>query len=210
MIEYQRDPFADMVRNNRPRIRQIKLKDGYNAKDLLWHGLTAYEGDNAQWLSEYDEIADWLTDNKHKGLMLAGNCGMGKTLIAMHILPVILKEYCEDDCSIFCGNKLSDIDVYSAYQMNEAYRDEKKRSTLFYKHPIMIDDFGTESEINIFGERHMVFSEIVDDAEKNGRLLILTTNLTSKKIEAQYDVRIRDRLRGLVKKIGFEGKSLRK
>jgi DNA replication protein DnaC len=201
------NPFAVMKENRRPTIRQIKLKEGVNAKELLWRGLTTYEGSNARWLTEYDEVADWLTDNKNKGLMLAGNCGLGKTLIGMNIIPVILENYCEEDDDDFFSDK--SIAVFSANEINETYRNEDKRKNLFYNRPIMIDDIGTEPEINIFGEKHMVFSEIVDHCEKHGRLMILTTNLTSEQIQAQYDMRIRDRLRYLVRKIGFEGKSMR-
>jgi DNA replication protein DnaC len=209
MTGFDYDPFDAMKVKSRPTIQQIKLKDGVDAKELIWQGLTTYEGNNAKWLPEYDEVVDWLNDNKHKGLMLQGNCGLGKTMIAMHILPTIFKHFCENGDG-FSTDRICDIEVYSANQMNEVYRKEETRSHLFYNHPIMIDDVGTEPEIITFGEKHMVFSEIVDHCEKNGRLLIITTNLTSEQIQVQYDTRIRDRLRYLVRKIGFEGKSMRK
>lgn len=219
MMTYEQNPFQTQKEKSRPTIQQIKIKDGLDAKQLLWDGLKAYEGESAVWKPEYDEVVEWLKDNHHKGLMLAGNCGQGKTLLAMHILPVIFQNYCEENKDFYSGG-LGDIEVYSAYEMNEIYRREendnnwgnrkKSRKDLFGKSPIMIDDFGTETELNIFGEKHMVFSEIVDHAEKNGRMLILTTNLTSDQIQAHYDMRIRDRLRYLVKRIGFDGKSLRK
>lgn len=207
MTEFNYDPFDAMKVKSRPTIQQIKLKDSVDAKELIWRGITAYEGDNAKWLPEYDQIVDWLKDNKHKGLMLAGNCGLGKTLIGMNIIPVILENYCEYESDDFFSD--NSIDVFSANEINETYRNEDKRHKLFYNSPIMIDDIGTEPELNIFGEKHMVFSEIVDHCEKHGRLMILTTNLTSGQIQAQYDMRIRDRLRYLVRKIGFEGKSMR-
>lgn len=203
------DPFLERIKESRPSVPTIHLKRGLSAKELLWRGITAYEGGNAKWLKEYDEVADWLTDNKHKGLMLAGNCGLGKTLIAMHILPVIFQNYCEGKDDDFSPDPL-DIKVYSATDLNEMYRNEDTRRRLFNTESIMIDDVGTEPEINIFGERHMVFSEIVDHCEKNGRLLVMTTNLTAEQIQAHYDMRIRDRLRYLVRRIGLEGKSLRK
>ena len=31
-----------------------------------------------QWLPEYDEIADWMSDTQGKGLLLMGSCGRGK------------------------------------------------------------------------------------------------------------------------------------
>ena len=41
-----------------------------NARDVLKRGLKFFVGEDAQWVQEYDDIADWLTDNKHKGLFM--------------------------------------------------------------------------------------------------------------------------------------------
>ena len=34
------------------------------------------------WLPEYDQIIDWMSDNKGKGLILIGKKGLGKTVFA--------------------------------------------------------------------------------------------------------------------------------
>ena len=49
--------------------REIANINLENAKDVLKRGLKFFVGEDAQWVQEYDDIADWLTDNKHKGLL---------------------------------------------------------------------------------------------------------------------------------------------
>ena len=38
-----------------------------NAKKYLQDGLAYFVGKDYEWLSEYDAIVDWMTDNKGKG-----------------------------------------------------------------------------------------------------------------------------------------------
>ena len=64
------------------------------AADLLMRGLAYSIGPTAQWLPEYDQVAEWLADNHGKGLMCIGDCGRGKT--------VITREY---PCAWQCGNE---------------------------------------------------------------------------------------------------------
>ena len=44
-----------------------------------------------QYLEEYDEVVNWMTDTKGKGLLLMGGCGKGKSIIATGVIPVLLK-----------------------------------------------------------------------------------------------------------------------
>ena len=52
-----------------------------NAETHLKGGLKYFCGDDARWNADYEKIVQWLTDNKGKGLMLVGSCGVGKSLI---------------------------------------------------------------------------------------------------------------------------------
>ena len=58
-----------------------------NAGTHLKGGLKYFCGDKAKWNTDYEKIVQWLTDNKGRGLMLVGGCGVGKTLIGMRIFP---------------------------------------------------------------------------------------------------------------------------
>lgn len=166
-----------------------------NAKLLLCNGLKYYCGEGAVWQPEYEEVAEWLTDNKGRGLWLCGECGRGKTLIGAKILPVLF------NCYHF-PRKI--ITLYDAKDMNNVYNDIVK------KHIIYIDDVGKESvEVN-YGNRNLRFPDIVDEAEKKGKLLMFSTNLSQEKMVEKYGERTVDRLRAITKKIVFRGKSLRK
>ena len=66
----------------------FKVKSGdrpvikyYYAYDMITTGLQARFGDNAVWLPEYQQIVDWLSDNKGDGLLVIGDSGLGKSVI---------------------------------------------------------------------------------------------------------------------------------
>ena len=185
------DPYPERVRLNIP-----------DARKALEGGLRYYLGD-FQWLPCYDEIAAWLTDNKGRGLLCVGNCGLGKTLICANILPVIIH------------NRMRKVvKSYGALDINDRI-EEVKHCKLS-----VIDDIGTEPEAVIYGERHMAFPEIVDNAEKRGNLLIITTNLRTNtppgqgadypSIQSRYGNRTLDRLKAITKVVRFDGKSFRR
>lgn len=166
-----------------------------NAKLLLCNGLKYYCGEGAVWQQEYEEVAEWLTDNKGRGLWLCGECGRGKTLIGAKILPVLFNFY------HFPHKTIS---LYDAKDLNSKFDDIVK------KHIIYIDDVGKESVNVNYGNRNLRFPDIVDEAEKKGKLLMFTTNLSQEKMVEKYGERTVDRLRAITKKIVFRGKSLRK
>lgn len=168
----------------------IKIPD---ARENLWNGLIHYEGDKAKWLSEYEEVAKWLSNNEGRGLLCYGNCGRGKSLICWKILPLLIHFY---------HRKV--ISCYDSQQMN-ADIDEVKS-----KHLIYIDDVGTENVSIKYGERRLAFPEVVDEAEKRGKLLIITTNLSLDELAQKYGERTMDRLVAITKRVKFVGESLRK
>lgn len=163
-----------------------------DAKMVLFTGIKYFTGERAQWLPEYEEIAEWLADNKCRGLLCFGNCGRGKTLICGKILPLVLNNYC----------KLI-VNCYDAQTMN-AELDKIKQKKI-----ISLDDIGTESVSVKYGEKRIAFAELVDEAEKKGKLLIITTNLTLEELAEKYGERTIDRLRAITKTVLFHGNSLR-
>ncbi len=144
------------------------------------------------WSDDYDDVAEWLTDSHGKGLLLIGDCGLGKTLLATCVLPVIIHRNIR---KIFA--------CYSAREIN------KKEKDIENSHLIIIDDIGVEDIKNNYGEKKGVFSSIVDCAERRGDILIITTNLTFKDIEKKYGARTLDRLKAITKWVVFSGKSFR-
>ena len=82
--------------------------------------------------------------------------------------------------------------------------------TVKQKHIIYIDDIGTENLSVKYGEKRLVFPELVDEAEKKGKLLIITTNLSLSELSEKYGERTIDRLRAITTSVLFKGESLRK
>lgn len=164
------------------------------ARQLLINGLMYYCGDRAVWQSEYNEVVEWLTDNQGRGLWLCGEYGRGKTLIGAKILPVLLNYY---------NSPRKVVSLYDAKDLNNKFDD------ILEKHIIYIDDVGKESMAVQYGNRNLRFPDIVDEAEKRGKLLIFSTNLSQEDMLAKYGERTIDRLKGITKKIIFKGSSLR-
>ena len=144
------------------------------------------------WLPQYDQIAEWLEDNKGRGLLLYGSCGLGKTFLTRYVIPAIILKY---------HNK-----VVHSFDMTELNKEPDK---VLAKHLIAIDDIGTEDISIRFGEKRSVVPEILDAAEKYGKLLLLTSNLGGEDLIKKYGNRTFDRILAVTKRIEFNGKSFR-
>lgn len=164
-----------------------------DARTALMKGFVRFCGEQTQWLPEYEKVAEWLGDNKGRGLLCFGNCGRGKTLITQRIIPVLINFY--------HGKVLNTI---TAADIGRKY-DEISEYKL-----ISIDDVGVEDVSNLYGEKHDYFRELVDMAERKQKLLVISTNLTLKEIAERYGDRTIDRLRAITTTVLFEGDSLRR
>lgn len=163
-------------------------------RGCLQYVVNMKSGCNAEWNEHnYRPIVDWMTDNKGKGLLMFGGCGLGKSVIGMYILPLLIKDV---------HKKV--VNIFSAQELN------KKIDEILKLHIIYIDDIGTEDNLNSYGNKRMPFAELCDDAEKNGKLLILTTNLSIDELTERYGDRVVDRLIATTKAVPFIGDSLRK
>lgn len=168
----------------------------YYAHEMLIEGLTVMcrnKGQEPQWLPEYDKVVGWLRNNKGRGLMVRGDMGTGKSLICKHIIPRILKK-----------KHYNDVSVYDAYDFAHTTTED-----LDLRRFIVIDDIGVENEYNYFGAKRNIFSEVVDLAEQQGKILIITSNLTIEQIKEKYGTRTLDRLKALLSFVTFTGASMR-
>lgn len=189
----------DIIGSETERIWQGKAADDKrvyisttDARSVLARGIRHFLGPNALWLPEYEQVADWLADNHGKGLLCAGNCGRGKTVICQQVLPVIFRHW----------HHLI-VNTITATELNYRFDEFKQYKIL------SIDDLGTESLGNDYGTKRFYTQEIIDEAERKQKLLILSTNLNEEELKAKYDIRTLDRLRALTKVILFRGESLR-
>lgn len=163
-------------------------------KEALQAGLNVVMRHEVTWLKEYDEVADWLGNNQGKGLLLVGPVGVGKTELCMKVIPIIIHL-----------TKRQFVSRYSATDLliPEKYSEVMKRTLL------VIDDVGTEAMYNNYGTQHNVFSEVVDRIEKDGILLLASTNLSDNELLKKYGVRTMDRIRANMRMVIFDEPSLR-
>ncbi|MBP5425054.1 MAG: hypothetical protein J6Y33_03155 [Prevotella sp.] len=190
-----------------PKPLHFGLFGNVDPKKELTAGLNYYLGEKHQWLPAYDGIVEWLADNKGRGLIAVGSCGLGKSLICTQILPVLFRKHFDKE-----------VKNVTALEMNSQIDD-----LLAYCAPgriVIVDDLGTEPvETVFFGNRRKPFCELVDKAERTGTLLIITTNLRTTKdndlkrnypsIETRYGMPTLDRLRAITRVVVFKGGSMR-
>lgn len=176
----------------------LHLALGEQAQDLFDRGMRYYIGEGYKFLDDYKQIVDWLRDNNKKGLLITGNNGTGKSVIACCLIPTLLFHFLTEETHI-----------YSAYRLADTYRNQTTMWDLIDNKPIVIDDLGTENYYFEYGEKRDLFAELVDQAEKDKRLMIITTNMTTDQIKERYGIRTFDRLRSLTKVVSLLGESMR-
>ena len=168
-----------------------------NAKERLQKGLQHFLGDKAQWLPDYDEIADWLSDNKGRGLLLVGTSGLGKSIICQKILPVLLG---------------SDVAVVSAREMGQQI------DTLLQQRCVIIDNLGREPITEMVNYRkRQPFFELCDESVRRGILLIVNTTFSTSRvrnplypnsIKERYGDEVYNRLRAITHVVELRGQSM--
>ena len=140
-------------------------------------------------LSDYDEVIDWMVDTKGRGLILMGECGLGKSTILNYVIPAIFRTK---------TNK-----VLRSIPAKELGAIERSKSPF-----IIIDDLGTESIKNDYGTKIDAVADAISYAEDSSKTLLMTTNLKPKELKERYDDRTLDRLRKC-KVVIIKGKSFR-
>ena len=140
-------------------------------------------------LPSYDKIIDWLSDTNGRGLMLMGDCGLGKSTILNYVIPAIFRTKTKQSLTSIPAKEMVEVVRNNAYF-------------------IIIDDLGTESIKNDYGTKIDVVSDAISYAEDSSKTLLITTNLDGEDLDRRYDERTLDRLRKC-KVILIEGESFR-
>jgi DNA replication protein DnaC len=146
-----------------------------------------------EWLPEYGEIAAWLENSRGLGLFLHGSCGRGKSMLARYVIPAILLKY--------CAKKMT---CYDSREMNRL-TDE-----VLSKRLISLDEIGVENVSVDYGNRRDAFFEVMDSVEKEGKLVVVSTNLSGEEVLRRYGERVFERIVATTKQVEFKGGSLRK
>lgn len=168
-----------------------------NASNLFWSaldGILGALGEGSVHSEDYQGVINWLSNNQKKGLLIMGSVGRGKTLIARFVIPLILNRCLRKTVSFNSMVKLRTIkDIQEA--MNSKI--------------IVLDDLGVENIVSEYGNKIDAFSMIIDEAEKENKLLIITTNLNKNLLLEKYKDRAYDRLMSMCEVVIFRGDSLR-
>lgn len=168
-----------------------------NAREELEKAMTVVMssmGETLVWLPEYDRVAEWLSDNHGKGLLLFGSCGRGKSLLVRYAIPMLIRAFCQRIVSVVdCGSQQGNI-------------DEILRRKL-----ISLDDIGVEVDRVDYGTRRNIVVEAINKAQDNpDTMVIMSSNLSGDAIRERYGDRIFDRVKYLCHRISFNGQSLRR
>lgn len=158
-------------------------------------------------LSEYDEIIEWMTDTEDKGLMLAGDCGRGKSVVLNYVLPVLFRMKNRILLPVHAQDICKELPNQQAYygQRPPTYLDRLLNSPF-----PAIDELGVEPMMNDYGEKSEGFNMVLNAAERYHRPVFATTNLNDDKMLNRYGERTMDRLTHLCRTVHFQGESLRR
>jgi DNA replication protein DnaC len=157
-----------------------------------------------EYLPEYDEIVQWMTNTEGKGLLLRGTKGRGKSTILTCVLPVlfIMKNL------VLKPVPANDIGVKEYSEINRSVWFPNLEYLKKTRFPA-IDELGLEPQVNEFGEKFEGFNMIIDSAEQKIKPIFITTNLEPEQLLKRYESRTLDRLGRLCKTVVFNGDSLR-
>jgi len=176
----------------KPKVyNRYKLGSKEELKEMFIKAFKYYDRtiDKYEHLSSYDEIIDWMVDTKGRGLMLMGECGLGKSTILNFVIPAIFRTK---------TNK-----VLRSIPAKELAAVERNVAPF-----IIIDDLGTESIKNDYGTKIDAVADAISYAEDSSKTLLITTNLSPNSLKERYDERTLDRLRKC-KVVIIKGKSFR-
>ncbi len=170
---------------------RYKLGEREEIKEMFIKSFEYYDRtvEKYKHLPAYDEIIDWMVDTKGRGLMLMGECGLGKSTILNFVIPAIFRTRTNKILRSVPAKELGAVD---------------RNKAPF----IIIDDLGTESIKNDYGTKIDAVADAISYAEDSSKTLLITTNLTPKALKERYDERTLDRLRKC-KVVIIKGKSFR-
>jgi|TARA_R110002020_G_scaffold170273_2_gene359792 DNA replication protein DnaC len=170
---------------------RYKLGKREEIKEMFIKAFEYYDKtiDEYNHLPAYDEIIDWMVDTRGRGLMLMGECGLGKSTILNYVIPAIFRTRTNKILRSVPAKELGIVD---------------RNKAPF----IIIDDLGTESIKNDYGTKIDAVADAISYAEDSSKTLLITTNLTPQALKERYDERTLDRLRKC-KVVIIKGKSFR-
>ena len=159
-----------------------------------------------EFLPEYNQIIEWMTNTRGRGLLLCGDCGRGKSSILSGVIPVLL--YQKTHLTIRAIHSQSFETPCKATWATTLDKPKNIDYLCNCPYPI-IDEIGVESQITNYGEKYEGFNRVLNIAEQKLNPVFVSTNLTPEQLLERYDVRTMERLIRLCTMITFKGESKR-
>jgi len=162
------------------------------------------------WYMQDVQQAENLNINLHKGLLLTGPIGCGKTSLMslMRLMAPQPQRFGIKSCREITFEFIKD-----GYEIIQRYGSHAYTNTSTQPHPHThcFDDLGAESTFKYYGNQCNVIGEILlsryDHFISNHMLTHATTNLSASELEDFYGNRVRSRMREMFNLIAFDSRA---
>lgn len=158
------------------------------------------------WFLQDETQAQHFGLNLHKGILLTGPVGCGKTSLISLMREMVPQQQrfaiksCREITFEFIKDGFETIQRYSTNAYNNSTNPPQPRIHCF-------DDLGAESTLKYYGNQCNVMGEILlsryDHFINNHMITHATTNLSASELESYYGNRVRSRMREMFNLIAF-------
>ena len=160
------------------------------------------------WFLQDELLANHYNINLHKGILLTGPIGCGKTSL-MSLMRLLVPE--QHRFGIKSCREITFDFIKDGYEVIQRYGSHSYITTSAQPQPhtYCFDDLGAESTFKYYGNQCNVMGEILlsryDHFISNHMLTHATTNLSASELEEYYGNRVRSRMREMFNLIAFDG-----
>lgn len=157
------------------------------------------------WMKADEAVAADYKIALHKGIMLCGPVGVGKTSM-MQLLKAVVKP--EEPYKIYSCREIAFEFSRKGFEVVQHYGHGSYYGYPYTPEACCFDDLGLEMIMQHYGVPCNVMGEILlnryDHFINHGMLTHITTNLTSDELAARYGARILSRMRQMLNLVAFD------